>query len=269
MLQFSKAKKQAKLKNIIQWLAVLPMSTLYDKASKAVQTLGHRVANGYIPNVYSFSLPAGFSCPFAGDCLTKSDRITGKISDGLNMVYRCFEASMEARSKQLRAIVWRNFEALRHLSLEEMVNLIYESVPIDADIIRIHVGGDFFNQRYFTAWLTVARLYPDKVFYAYTKSIGYWINELENIPDNLSLNASRGGTQDELIDIYNLKTAEVVFNPESAEAKGLEIDHDELHAILNNGDFALLVHGSQPPGTDASEAIKDMKHRDIQFSYSR
>ena len=264
MLKFSNATKQAKLQNILRWLSDIPIH-----ASDAVKNLRDRVANGYKPKISSFSLPAGFSCPFARDCLSKADAITGKIKDGLAMKYRCFEASMEARNPNLRAMVWRNFEALRHLSLEEMVSLIYESVPIDADIIRIHVGGDFFNQRYFSAWLAVARLYPNKILYAYTKSVPYWVNELGNIPENLSMNGSKGGTQDPLLDLYDLKTAEVVFSPEDAEARGLEIDHDESHAILNTGNFGLLVHGTQPPGTEASEAIKDMKQRDIQFSYSR
>jgi hypothetical protein len=42
-----------------------------------------------------------------------------------------------------------------------------------------------------------------------------------------------------------------VFSVEEAEAKGLEIDYDERHAIIGRGrenSFALLIHGTQPKG---------------------
>ena len=77
MLKFNKAKEQAKLKAIETWL-------------------------GYMPNIYSFSLPSGHTCPFALDCLSKADRITGKITDGLNTLFRCFQASIEAISPTAR-----------------------------------------------------------------------------------------------------------------------------------------------------------------------
>jgi hypothetical protein len=62
--------------------------------------------------------------------------------------------------------------------------------------------------------------------------------------------------------------AEVVFSLEEAEEKGLEIDHDEIHAILGIVNFGLLVHGTQPKGSKASQAIQELKKRDIEFSYS-
>jgi len=71
------------------------------------------------------------------------------------------------------------------------------------------------------------------------------------------------------MDEYNLKIAEVVFSLEEAEGKDLPIDHDEFYALNNMGNFALLIHGTQPKGTDASLAIKDLKQQGINFSYSR
>ena len=32
--------------------------------------------------VISFDLPAGHTCPMASECLSKADKITGKITDG-------------------------------------------------------------------------------------------------------------------------------------------------------------------------------------------
>ena len=244
MLKFSIATEQAKLKDIEKWL-------------------------GYKPVVYSFSLPSGYTCPFALDCLSKADRITGKITDGKHTTFRCFSASDESRSPNARKQRWHNFDILRKLNFEDMVTEIYESLPANMDICRVHVGGDFFNQKYFNAWLHVARLNPLKQFYAYTKSIPYWIDSLDTIPSNFILNGSRGGSRDNLLDEHNLKVAEVVLSLEEAENKDLPIDHNEFYALNNKGNFALLIHGTQPKGSNSSEAIKELKRKGINFSYSR
>ena len=244
MLKFSIATEQAKLKDIENWL-------------------------GYRPTVYSFSLPSGWTCPFALDCMSKADRITGKITDGKFTTFRCFSASDEARSPSARKQRWDNFELLRRLDFEDMVTLLMESLPAKMDICRVHVGGDFFNQCYFDAWLQVARLNPTKTFYAYTKSIPYWINNLNNIPANFILNGSRGGRMDNLIDEYDLKVAEVVLSLEEAEEKELPIDNDEFFALNNQGNFALLIHGTQPKGSVSGKALIELKRKRVKFAYSR
>ena len=243
MLKFSKAKNQAKLKRIRKWI-------------------------GYQPVVYTFSLPSGWSCPFAEDCSSKADRVTGKITDGKRTKFRCFSASDEARSPSARAQRWHNFDILRTLDVEEMVDELSMALPEDANLVRTHVGGDFFNNRYFVAWMLVAKMNPKVTFYAYTKSIPYWVANLDLVPDNFILNGSRGGRADGLLDVYGLKVAEVVFSLEEAEEKGLEIDHDESHAILDTGSFGLLVHGTQPKGSEASLAISQLKKKGIEFSYA-
>ena len=243
-IKFSKANDQAKLKRIEVWM-------------------GRHV------EVYSVSLPSGHSCPFARDCLSKAHRITGKITDGKHTEFRCFAASDEARSPNARTQRWHNFDVLRKLDFEEMVDVIYESVPADADIIRVHVGGDFFNERYFRAWMHVASLIPSTLFYAYTKSIPYWVANLDAVPENFILTGSRGGRADALLDEYSLKVAEVVFSLEEAEEKGLEIDHDESHAIVGSKSYALLIHGTQPKGTKANQSMRDNKAKGVEFSYSR
>ena len=211
------------------------------------------------PKVYTFSLPSGFSCPFASDCLSKAHRDTGKISDSKNTEYRCFSATTEAMYPQVRKQRWHNFDLLKRQDLESMVDLIIDSLPNDATIIRIHVGGDFFNEKYLQAWSIVARLNPNKVFYGYTKSIPYWVNNIDLIPGNFILNASYGGRMDSLIDQYNLKSAIVVFSEQQAIGNGLEIDHDERHAIVSTKPFALLLHGTQPKDSNASHATKEIK----------
>ena len=224
---------------------------------------------GRKPNIYGFSLPAGHSCPFAQDCLSKSDRITGKLTDGPNMEFRCFQASLEAVFSNTRNAAWANFDALRECkTVQAMVDLFQAAIPKNTDIIRFGINGDMFNQRMFDAVLEIATLNPNIRFYAYTKSLVYWVNRLGDIPANLNLNASKGGRVDYLIEEYGLKSATVVMHPSEADALGLEIDHDESHALNGYDSFALLIHGQQAKGSNASKAIKTLKAENIEYSYS-
>ena len=252
-LQFSP--ENAKLQNIQDW-AALP------------EYWGRQV------RIHGFSLPAGYTCPAAKLCLSKADRVTGKIKDGKYNEFRCFMASIEAYRPQLREMLWENLNILRVLDMEGMVSVLYDALP-DTDIVRIGVDGDFFNQAYFDAWVQVARLRPDVTFYAYTKSLNFWEHALKygGIPDNLKLTASYGGNYDHMIDgmvqKYGIKSARVVLNPEEADRLELPIDHNEWHAIAGTIPFALLIHGPQPKGSKAAAALKDLKRRGIKFAYSK
>jgi hypothetical protein len=219
-------------------------------------------------NIYTFSLPAGHSCPFANDCLSKADKLTGKLTDGPNTQFRCFAASAEAVYPNVRIARWHNFDLLKKLTTNQAADLILESLPKKANIVRIHVSGDFFNESYFMAWLQVAKLRPNILFYAYTKSLIYWVNYIKEIPNNLVLNASEGGKLDAQILEHGLKFAKVVYSPEEAEKLGLSIDHTDEAAYKTKESFALLIHGQQPKGSKASQSIKDLKARNIKFSYS-
>ena len=207
--------------------------------------------------IATFSLPAGHSCPFAGECFSKSDRATGRITDGPETKFRCFSATSEARTRAVRNARWRNFELLQAAkTVQGMADLIQNSLPYGIQYIRLHVAGDFFNEIYFKAWLNVALNNPAITFYAYTKSVGYWVKHRKSIPANFRLVASKGGKLDNLIEKNDLPYAEVVFSTEEARRKGLEIDHDDSHAIAANKPFALLLHGTQPIGTPAAESWK-------------
>jgi hypothetical protein len=223
------------------------------------------------PHIYGFSLPAGHSCPFADACLSKADRYTGRLTDGPNTQFRCFMAALETFQPSMRQSVWANYDALRSVkgSPSAMAELLQRALPANADVVRIDVDGDFFNQSYFDAWLIVASKNPHIQFYAYTKSLSYWVARLDRIPANLNLNASYGGRLDHLIAEHSLKSATVVFHPREADALGLEIDHDETHALLGTASFALLLHGQQPKGSKASQALKTLTTEGIEYSYTR
>lgn len=93
-----------------------------------------------------FSLPAGWSCPHADICKSKSDRVTGKIFDAPQVEFRCWAASLEARLPNIRSNYWNNFDQLKACAtVGQMVDLLLEPLPMATRIVRIHVHGDFFN----------------------------------------------------------------------------------------------------------------------------
>lgn len=206
----------------------------------------------------TFSLPAGHACPFAKECRSAADRLTGKIKDGEHCKFRCYAANTEALFRNVREGRWRNFEMVKSAgSTLQTAALIDRSIPRrrgKTKLVRFHQSGDFFTQAYFDAWLLVARNNPDLTFYGYTKALSFWVKRLGDIPANFKLVASRGGVHDSLISLFGLRSAKVVFSEAEAAKLNLPIDSDDTHVWQGNGDFAILLHGTQPAGSDAGKA---------------
>lgn len=213
--------------------------------------------------IYSLDLLSGHFCPFADKCLSKAvvdanGRRT--IQDGPNTEFRCFSASQEVIFGNVYKARSHNSELLRVAkSREAMFKLLADSMPANLGICRIHVAGDMFSPAYFQAWLDMAESFPDRLFYGYTKSLPYWIankKRADSLP-NFVLTASYGGRRDDLIRQHRLRFARVILS-EKAAGK-LPIDHDDSHAadpFQKRKSFALLIHGIQPKGTEAAEALK-------------
>ena len=250
----------------------------FSKANNKLQAMiDHPDLQEFLANrrkVYSFDLLSGHSCPFASDCLAKVKIVDGKrkVIDGPDMLFRCFSASQEAAFTNTYNSRKRNFENLRGKSAGEMVSIIRDQMPKNLGICRIHVAGDFFSPAYFEAWIRTAIMNPDRLFYAYTKSLPYWVDNLAIIPDNLILTASYGGRRDDMIVDYDLRSAKVVFSYEEADMLGLEVDHDDTHAanpFWATDDFALIIHGTQQKGSEASEAVKELRRKKQKYSYGK
>tara|TARA_Y100001963_G_scaffold71453_1_gene99364 strand:- start:5085 stop:5864 length:780 start_codon:yes stop_codon:yes gene_type:complete len=239
--------------------------------SKTNPVLRWNRGNVKLPDrIIHFSLPSGHSCPAALKCLAKAHALTGKITDGKQQDYRCYAAMQEARHSNIRNQRWNNFQTLRRLGRKKIFTLLKASLQPLHDkyllnhqqrpIVRAHVGGDFFKDDYFLAWMDLARSLHPTQFYAYTKRLDLWVLYKDEIPDNFELNASKGGKFDDLIELHNLKTAEVVFSLAEAKEKGLELDHDDSHAYKPGKSFGHLIHGSQPAGSKASKALTTLKN---------
>jgi hypothetical protein len=182
----------------------------------------------YTGVVYEWNLPTGWTCPFADACLVKVDKNTGKFKNESHQ-YRCYAANAE-RFPGVRDHRWKNFEYVKAGNKP--------IIPRQAKSIRIHASGDFFSQAYFDMWLEIARENLSVEFWAYTKSIRYWVARLGQIPENLVLTASYGGREDHLIKEHGLKN--VIIVPTEMFAIDRPIDTNDDWARKPNVNFYLI-----------------------------
>ena len=220
-----------------------------------------------------FSLPAGKTCPGALHCKSfAAVDINGKrsIVDGKETIFRCFAASSEVQYDQ----VFNN----RSDNMQQVVNAIQDGSIVDLiddsiklhitktiKLVRIHESGDFFSLEYLLAWLEVAERNPSIKFYAYSKSLEYFV-DLE-LPSNFYITASKGGKFDHLIDHFE-RYSVVVADEQEAESLGLSVDHDDSHCF-GDKPFALLVHGTQPKGSKLGAAIRQRRAKGLHAGYNQ
>ena len=221
-------------------------------------------------NIYSLDLLSGIACPGAKDC--KSMAVVGAdgrktIKDGPATLFRCFSASQEVLLPALYNLRKSNLDQLQACGNDTLAMgcLLEEALPRNAGIVRIHVGGDMFSLAYLRAWHVMAAAYPKILFYFYTKSL-HFLRVLFNegfckdlskgiIRDNLLVTASYGGVFDRFIPELGIRTAMVVYDTNVT----LPIDHNDSHAATPGGDFALLIHGTQPKGSKAGAALSILR----------
>ena len=124
------------------------------------------------------------------------------------------------------------------------------------------------------AWLKVAENYSQYKFYCYSKSLNLFLDR--KLPESFFLTASIGGKYDYLIHKGYFKRYAIVVNSEDeARALGMlhigkpyEIDHDDSHCF-GSDPFALLVHGTQPKGSKAAQALSERKKQNKFIGYSK
>jgi hypothetical protein len=229
-----------------------------------------------------FSLPAGYTCPFAKQCKTLPAKWKGTAKQGKfekpasweknyqlakGAKYLCYAGRAQAQYPGANIQAFSNLKLLNKFKTsEEMANLIIKSLKFhglqNTDLFRIHEAGDFFSQEYFDAWLEVARKMPGTLFYAYTVSLPYWLNRKNQIPRNFKLIASMDEDNEELINAEGIRYAKVVGSTEEARELGLRMDVDDMLAWGTDDSFALPLHGSQPKGSEAAAIRKQQTKKD-------
>lgn len=134
----------------------------------------------------SFNIPAfesadGFkTCPKAGACATLCYARQGRY------VMPNVAAAREFNLKLTRG----DLKAFTQMAIDDL-KLIRNAT------VRVHDSGDFFSQGYMNAWFRIASTYPEKKFYAYTKSLHL---DRSKCPDNFQIVQSVGGLMDDSID---------------------------------------------------------------------
>ena len=105
--------------------------------------------------------------------------------------------------------------------------------------IRVHPEGDFYSQEYLNKWARIARLLPDRQFYAYTKALHL---DFSSLPSNFKIIQSIGGEHDGIID-YTRPHA-IVFKTEVdlIAAKYINCSGDDMLAANPDTVLIGLIH---------------------------
>ena len=245
----------------------------------------------------TFSLPAGWTCPYADACLKyverdrkidpekvgtfKISKKTGEkipyqgdtvVHKGKDATHDCYAANQEMQYDAVRANRWHNYDLLDEVGkkggYKAQAQLIIDSLNhfFDYDgfkeVVRIHESGDFYNGEYLKAWLEVAKKMPKNKFYAYTKSIPLvkkYMGEIDEL-DNFILTLSKGGKRDRQLGDIDVKEAIVFDTPEEVLEAGLIVDLDDTLAQEKGGkdkNFALLLHGTQQKGEKSKNKMRN------------
>lgn len=226
------------------------------KKLRMIPELQSYLTNGR--KIRSIDTLAGKACPAANTCRSEviETENGNRIKDGKNTITRCFMASIEVIFPTVYKAHKYNFDLLRKCnSVSDYISLFEASFPINTGILRFHVSGDFFKLNYFVAALQFAKMHSDTLFYAYTKQLNYWVDYRNLVPDNFILTASYGGKYDHLIAKHNLRYSMIVENEMHAKRLNLPVDDDDSHAATNSGNFALIIHGMQPPNRKRLDSI--------------
>lgn len=181
--------------------------------------------------VWTFSIPALgarlndgrtiLTCPTAGACANvcyarngtfnfpvvkaAHSRSLKKIIDDLQGWKQ--EMLQELSSKRFRPTGVRRENAAPDISLCD--DWIQRWANSGGAAVRIHDAGDFFSDDYLLAWVEIARLTPDVLFYCYTKEVSRFRRVLENPPPNFRFLYSMGGKEDHLVDKESERHADV------------------------------------------------------------
>lgn len=89
------------------------------------------------------------------------------------------------------------------------------------EFIRIHASGDFYSQDYIDAWDEIVQLFPNKVFYAYTKQNSFDYDTIKSRANFVLINSYQHGLNfgdKDYIDTLSKKTGAIIC-PVNKETK--------------------------------------------------
>lgn len=179
--------------------------------------------------VLNFSLPAYKTitgktvCPFAKDCIKycyaqKGNYKYPSVIKGLNNRYELSKT-------------------------DEFVPKMNATIILERPThVRIHDSGDFYSPQYLNKWVQIAKDNTNVIFYAYTKSIKFFINGLK-LPKNMKIIFSEGSKTDNLINTSKHRHARIFKSKELLNAAGyIDASNNDLKAITENKKVGLVYH---------------------------
>tara|TARA_R110000824_G_scaffold398548_1_gene602700 strand:- start:458 stop:1057 length:600 start_codon:yes stop_codon:yes gene_type:complete len=179
--------------------------------------------------VLNFSLPAYKTitgktvCPFAKDCIKycyaqKGNYKYPSVVKGLNNRYELSQT-------------------------DEFVPKMNATIILERPThVRIHDSGDFYSIKYLQKWVQIAEHNKEVIFYAYTKSIKFFVDGLL-LPDNMKIIFSEGSKTDNLINAREHRHARIFKTSEELNAAGyIDASSNDLQAITENKKVGLIFH---------------------------
>tara|TARA_R110000744_G_scaffold304025_1_gene412599 strand:- start:1306 stop:1929 length:624 start_codon:yes stop_codon:yes gene_type:complete len=187
--------------------------------------------------IFNFSIPAyktksgKITCPFAAACVKYCYAQKGN--------YTRFPIVQELMEKKYEISKQTNFNSLMNEEIKKK----------KATHVRIHDSGDFYSIKYLQKWIQIAEFNPSIIFYAYTKSIKFFVNDLFPdtdtllLPDNMKIIFSEGSKTDELINAREHRHARIFKTSEELNAAGyIDASENDLQAITDNKKVGLIFH---------------------------
>ena len=203
-------------------------------SNRKVSPLVKRAKNRAEPVVQNaFGLPAG---PETEQALVGDGH--GSCPDATDACVACYAAAIHYPT--MRALLRHNFDALQSChGIDETVNLLsamVETFEAQCDkhgtdkVFRNHWSGDYYDEGYAAAWITVMRQHPQIQFWHYTRSFRtihaaqlFAIADLPNCATYIS------------VDEHNVGAAAVVLAQHPAlHAAALGDTFDDASAVLRS-----------------------------------
>ena len=180
--------------------------------------------------IFNFSIPAyktkagKITCPFAKECIK----------------YCYAQKGNYTRFPMIQQLMEKKYELSK---TENFINLMNEEIKKKkAKYIRIHDSGDFYSVKYLNKWIQIAKDNKSVIFYAYTKSIKFFINGLK-LPKNLKIIFSEGSKTDNLINVNKHRHARIFKNITTLLNAGyIDASNNDLLAITDNKKVGLIYH---------------------------
>jgi len=180
--------------------------------------------------IFNFSIPAyktrsgKITCPFADSCVKYCYAQKGN--------YTRFPVVQELMEQKYKISKTNTFIPLMNEEIRKK----------KATHIRIHDSGDFYSPQYLNKWVDIATQNNDVIFYAYTKSIKFFIDGLK-LPKNLKIIFSEGSKTDNLINVNKHRHARIFKSKELLAAAGyIDASNNDLKAITSNKKVGLVYH---------------------------